>query len=295
MGFKEVEGSPGFVSPQQRRWYFGQQSPSSGEPKTNTGNRWSDIIAAARESTRVQPSIQPEELVVAINNSVDPPLTPSEEERVRKLINPEREKRLVELPEKTPKSERTPEILELIESEWARIQQQRKEQEEKKVPSKAVPIEKVKDKTTTEMGTGTDLTIPAFGQPGLYMTGSHISQKNYIHEQYPEIEDSDYWRAFQQTVQLLRSGVEFSRVKEVIDEEYPTVNVDTILKAAKGFLKKGSKDSYVDGRVYAEQFTDPTEAAAAYADLLWQEADNAFLKGFVVDLPREAKRLISKM
>ena len=290
--YKIITAAPGFKSPGQRRWYFANQGQETGTSKPKTGNRWSDIIATAREATKLQPHITPEELVVAVSNTVDPPLTPSEEERIRKLVSPERSKRLVELPEKTEKDERTPETLELIESEWARIQQQNKEQEEKKLPNKAVPIEKVKN---TQAGTSVDLSLPAFGQPGLYMTGSHISQDKYIHEQFPEIENADYWRAFQQAVQLLISQVEPSRVKEVIDEEYPTVEVDTVLKAAKGFLKKGSKDLFVEGRLYAEQFTDPISVAAAYADLTWQEADEAFLRGFRTDLSNDAKRLIRKM
>ena len=116
-----------FKSPRSRKWYFATQNPNEpGAPAGEKPNRWSDIIEAAREATRVQPGITSEELVGAVNNNLDVTLTPSEEDRVRKLVETGREKSFVGAPEHVPKKEMTPEITEILEQEWARIEEDKR-------------------------------------------------------------------------------------------------------------------------------------------------------------------------
>jgi len=299
---KSAYGAPGFRSPSSRRWYFATHpQPGKGTDKARgTSDRWASIIEAARDAVRVQPNMTGEELIVAVGNSVDPPLTPSEEERVTNLVMPGREKRLVEAPEKTPKEERTPETLELIEAEWSRIQQERKEKEEKAKPSKPIPVEHVKvpKETLTEVKID---DVPPFIQPGMpYLNASKTaakSQREYVIDKCPELAGADYWRAFQQAVQMLRSGLADSDIKEVVENEYPCIEPDIVMKASKGYMKLGSKDSYVDGRLCAQKLVkeakDMKAITATYMDLIWQGADRGFLKGFQADLPSNIIRLLS--
>jgi len=143
--------------------------------------------------------------------------------------------------------------------------------------------EKVMDETNQ------GLSVPLFAQPGLYMFGSSLLQK------YPELRGADYWRAFQQALQLLRSNVDEDRILEVIESEYPTVDNSLVMKAAKSFLREGSM--YIEGRLYGETFKDDTipKIAAIYSDLIWQGASEEFVFGFKDGLPRKASLFISNM
>jgi hypothetical protein len=287
-----ILAKPGFSSPSQRKWYFSQQNKPATGTNTPKPDRWSEIVAAAREAIKSQPKTSPDELIVAVSNSIDTPLTPSEEERVRKLINPEKQNKTI-LPEQFPVSERTPEIYELLEQEWGKIQDKKRdkkeEEVEKQLPNKSIPLNKLDN-----MGTSVDLGVAPFAQPGLYMMGS---KKIDFLEKYPELEEADYFRAFQQAAQLLRSDVEDAHVKEIIEEEYPVIDVDIVMKAAKGFLKEGSKDPYVLGREYGRELKeeDKETLASVYADMIWKEVPMDFLEGFTSDLTKEAKRYLCKI
>ena len=278
-----------FSSPSQRKFYFANQESSDGAGEKKKEDRWSTIIEAAKDAIRTQSEITGEELIGAVNNALDVTLTPSEEERIRKLVSPERNKRVVSLPEDVSKEEKTPEILELIDQEWARIQEEKRKEKEKKqeqpLPKRSTPPQKG--------------LIPPFIQPGIPGRGANYmdkSQKEYFIEEFPEIADADHWRAFQETLQLVRSGIEDSIVKDTIAEEYPEVDQDEILKAAKGFMKKGEKDPYVDGRLYVESMIredDSNESLVAkYVNLSWQELPKFYLKGFKDGMPIAAQRLI---
>jgi hypothetical protein len=287
-----ILAKPGFSSPNQRKWYFSQQNKPATGTNPQKSDRWSEIVAAAREAIKSQPKTSPDELIVAVSNSIDTPLTPSEEERVRKLINPEKQNKTI-LPEQFPVSERTPEIYELLEQEWGKIQDKKRdkkeEEVEKQLPNKSIPLNKLDN-----MGTSVDLGVAPFAQPGLYMMGS---KKIDFLEKYPELEEADYFRAFQQAAQLLRSDVEDAHVKEIIEEEYPVIDVDIVMKAAKGFLKEGSKDPYVLGREYGRELKeeDKETLASVYADMIWKEVPMDFLEGFTSDLTKEAKRYLCKI
>ena len=280
----------GFSSPSQRKWYFSQQNKPATGTNPQKPDRWSEIVAAAREAIKSQPKTTPDELIVAVSNSIDTPLTPSEEERVRKLINPEKQDKTIS-PEQYPVSERTPEIYELLEQEWSKIQEKKQdkkqEEVEKQLPNKSIPLNKLDN-----MGTSVDLGVAPFAQPGLYMMGS---KKIDFLEKYPELEEADYFRAFQQAFQLLRSDVEDSHVKEIIEEEYPVIDVDIVMKAAKGFLKEGSR--YVEGREYGYELKeeDKESLATIYADMVWKEVPMDFLQGFADTFSKEAKRYINKI
>lgn len=279
-----------FKSPRSRKWYFATQNPNEpGAPVGEKHNRWGDIIEAARDATRVQPGITGEELIGAVNNNLDVTLTPSEEDRVRKLVETGRQQSFVGAPEHVPKKERTPEILEILEQEWSRIEEEKKIKKER-AKEKAKPAP-----------TSVDLNVPAVGAPGMYMFGGKNMKdsKKYFLDEYPCIADADHWRAFQQAVQLLRSYVEDSDVKEEIAEEYPEVDVEEILKAAKGFAKEGSKDPYVIGREAAEQLASEAinkpVIVARYADMVWKQVNPIYLKGFKDGLPNDILRLVNNV
>jgi hypothetical protein len=84
-------------------------------------------------------------------------------------------------------------------------------------------------------------------------------------------------------------------VKEIIEEEYPVIDVDIVMKAAKGFLKEGSR--YVEGREYGYELKeeDKESLAAIYADMVWKEVPMDFLQGFADTFSKEAKRYINKI
>lgn len=284
-----IEREEAFTSPRSRKWYFATHKPTApGTTMEKRPNRWGDIIAAARDATRVQPGITGEELIGAVNNSLNVTLTPSEEDRVRKLVETGRQKSFVGPPERVPKEEKTPEISEIIEQEWARLQEEKEKE-----------MEKQKEKAKAPKSV--NLSVPALGQPGMYMTGSSKmrSQESYLLDKYPCMSDADHWRAFQQAVQLVRSWVEDADIKDEITEEYPEVDALEILKAAKGFVKEGSKDPYVNGREYAEQLTggkvDKAAVVATYADMVWQQGNSLYLKGFKAGLPGDVLRSVNRV
>jgi len=253
----QVYGVPQFKSPAQRRWFFAThpgEAPKkpAGEGKP-TGERWREIMQAARNAVRVQPEITGAELISAINGSIDPDLTEPEEKRVQDLVSPERRKRLVAPPERVPKEERTPEIVELIEQEWSRIEREREKTKEKK--EEMEPAKGPGRRPQRSPGKG---MVPPFIQPGIPYVGAaregYMSARDYFYCQHSDIADADHWRAFLQATTLIRSEVEDKDIRCTIESEYPEVDPDEVLKAAKGFVKKGFRDPYVEGRALSLRF-----------------------------------------
>lgn len=296
----EVYGAPPFKSPAQRRWFFathpegtpgGKEDKGKGEPggkeDKGKGDRWPEIMQAARDAVKSQPEMTGDELISAVNGAVEPDLTDAEEERVHELVSPERTKKLVGPPERTPREERTPEIEELIEQEWARIQEERKEEKEKKLeqqPPKEPP-KGPQNRPKSSPGKG---MIPPFLAPGIPHRGakdkdSYLSKKDFFCKKYCDMADAAHWRAFVQAVTLIRSGHD-ECVKEIIEGEYPGVDVDMVLKAAKDFLQKGSKDPYIDGGTLAvrlvKQGSSSEFISTVYQNLQRGGVGQEYLGGF---------------
>lgn len=292
----EVYGAPQFKSPAQRRWFFAthpEGTPGGKEDKgkepggakeKGKGDRWSEIMQAARDSVKSQPKMTGDELIIAINGAVEPDLTESEENRVRELVSPERTKKLVGPPERTPREERTPEIEELIGQEWARIQEERKVEKEKKEERQA-PEKGPQNRPKSSPGKG---MVPPFVQPGIPHRGAekegYLSQKDFFCKKYCDIADAVHWRAFVQAVTLVRSGIEDSCIKETIENEYPRVDVDMVLKAAKDFIKQGEKDPYISGGTLAmrliRQGSSNKFISTVYQNLRRGGIGQEYLKGF---------------
>jgi len=285
----EVHGAPQFKSPAQRRWYFATQKGDEGKVPESKGKRWQEILQQAKDALAAQPDITGPELVGLVD--MDPPLSPSEQERVEKLVSPERARRLVRAPEAVPKEERTPETEELVTERWPKREREREEKKEKEL----VPKPKKRTKRT-QLGPS---QIPFVSQPGMpYVGAEKAPQKAYFLDKCPEIADGDNWRAFQQAVQLVRSDVEDGDVKATLCAEYPEVDPQEILQAAKGYLRQAKKDPYVDGRVYADslvrQGMSVAALAAEYSSLQWQEVDPRFIQGFQGGLPFDVLRVIRR-
>lgn len=289
----QVCGAPSFKSPAQRKWFFANQQRGSeeGGPVESKGHRWQDVLQQAKDAVASQPEITGPELSGVID--VSPPLTPKEEERVQKLVSPERTKKLVKSPRAIPIEKRTPKTEELITEEWPAIQKEKEEKQEREL-LRAKPK---RDKPTqTKLGPS---RIAPFSPPGTpYLSASKGTQKQYFLDKCPEIADGDNWRAFQQAIQLSRSGVDDGDVKVTLCNEYPEVDPQEILQAAKGYIKEGSKDPYVHGRIHIQELLRKgsvvSALAAEYSDLQWQDANSRFLKGFQKGLPFEALRLIRR-
>jgi len=275
-----VYGAPQFKSPAQRRWYFAtQKDRGTARPAEPKGARWKKIMEQAKEYLKNMPKATGEELVGAID--IDPSLTSSEEKRVRELVSPERRKKLVKPPKAVPKEEVTPETEELKRELWPEEQEEKERRPPRKRPSPGPS------------------NISPLAQPGMPYVGAskYVPQKQYFLSKCPDIADGDHWRAFQQAVTLTRSGVEDGEVKEIIGEEYPEVTPEEILKAAKGYIREGSKDPYVDGRLQAQVLmrrgSSPQALAVEYSEMQWREFDPRFIKGFREGLPEEAVILIN--
>lgn len=283
----QVYGAPQFKSPAQRRWFFATHPETApkkpaGEGKP-TGDRWQEIIQAARNAVRVQPEITGTELISAINGSIEPDLTGQEETRVQELVSPERQKQLVAPPERVPKEERTPEIVELIEQEWSRIEKERGEAKERKKemePAKG-PGRKPQRSPGKEM-------VPPFVQPGIPYRGAakkgYMSARDYFYCQYSDIADASHWRAFLQATTLIRSEAEDKEIRCTLESEYPDVEVEEVLKAAKGFVKKGFKDPYVEGRALALRFIRQGSSSefitSVYRNMERGKVNPLYLSGF---------------
>ena len=273
-----VYGAPAFISPSQRRWFFATHPEYRREPKKGkpAGERWRDIMEAARTALQFNPNMTGDELVVAINNAVEPELSEPEEGRVEKLVGPERMHRLVAPPEEIPVEERTPEVKELIEREWERIQEEREKEKEEE---KAVPKKAPKPTSTKGM-------VPAFIQPGIPHMGRkyYRDKTEYFESEFPEIADGDHWRAFLEAVALVRGGTGESEVKSTISETYPEVDTKAVLEAVGRFIKEGAKNAYVDGRMLSEKLVREGSTseflAATYSDLQWAGVNSEFLYGF---------------
>ena len=240
-------GAPQFRSPAQRRWWFATHPRGELEEPESKGSsskdRWADIMGAARSSLRGQPHLTGDELTTIINTIVEPDLTESEAERVRRLVSPERKQRLVAPPEKIPLELRTPETEELIERERPRIEEEREREKERRKERSRPPV-KVKKPT------GVDLAIPPLAQPGIPAMGAakrgYANGRDFFLCHFPDA-SADQWRAFAQAMVLMRSGVDIKDVSKVLSDEYPEVCADEILKAAKDFVKSGRYDPYIRG------------------------------------------------
>lgn len=290
---EQVCGAPAFKSPAQRKWYFAtqQRGDAEGGPVESKGHRWQDVLQQAKDAIALQPEITGPELAGMID--VSPPLTPKEEERVQKLVSPERLKRLVKSPRAVPIEERTPETEELVTEEWPDIQREKEEKKEKEL----LRSKRKRNKPMqTKLGPS---QIPPFSPPGMpYVGASKGTQKQYFLDKCPKIADGDNWRAFQHAVRLSRSGVDDGDVKVTLCDEYPEVDPQEILQAAKGYIKEGSKDPYVHGRTQVQELVREGSVvpalAAEYSNLQWQDVDPRFLQGFREGLPFEALRLIRR-
>jgi len=283
----QIYGAPQFKSPAQRRWFFATHPGAApGKPAEEgkpTGDRWPEIMQAARDAVRVQPEITGEELISAINSAIEPDLTEAEGGRVRELVSPERRKRLVAPPERVPKEERTPEIVELIEQEWSRIEKEREKTKERK--EEMEPAKGPGRKPQRSPGKG---MVPPFVQPGIPYVGAakagHMSARDYFYCQHSDIADADHWRAFLQATTLIRSEVKDKEIRCTIESEYPEVDSDEVLKAAKGFVKKGFKDPYVEGRALATRFIRQGSSsefiASVYHTMERGKVNPLYLSGF---------------
>lgn len=283
----EVYGAPQFKSPAQRRWFFAThpEGEPGGAKEKSKGDRWPEIMQAARDSVKGQPEMTGDELIIAVNGVVEPDLSDSEEDRVRELVSPERAKKLVGPPERTPREERTPEIEELIEHEWARIQQEMKEQKEKK-EERQQPPKGPQNRPKSSPGKG---MVPPFLAPGIPHRGAadkdgYLSKKDFFCKKYCDMADAAHWRAFVQAVTLVRGGHDDSCVKEIIEGEYPRVNIDMVLKAAKDFIKRGSGDPYISGGTLAMRLVKQGSAikfiSNVYHNLQRGGVGQEYLEGF---------------
>jgi len=285
----EVYGAPQFKSPAQRRWFFAthpEGEPGGKEEKgKGKGDRWPEIMQAARGAVKDQPTMTGDELIIVINGVVEPDLTESEADRVRELVSPARTKRLVGPPERTPREERTPEIEELIDREWSRIQEERREEKEKK-KERPQPQKGPQNRPKSSPGKG---MIPPFLAPGIPYRGAadkdkYLSKKDFFCKKYCDMADAAHWRAFVQAVPLLRGGHEDSCIREILEAEYPGVDIDMVLKAAKDFVKSGSKDPYISGGTLAMRFIKQGSSrgwiSSVYRNLQRGGVGSEYLKGF---------------
>jgi hypothetical protein len=295
----ETYGASPFKSPAQRRWFFATQPQKDKAPGKGkgSGDRWKEVMQAARDAVKGQPQMTGVELILAINGIVDPDLTESEEGRVRELVSPERGKKLVSPPEKTPGEERTPEIMELIEQEWSRIQEESQTGKEKK--RERTPEKGPQNRPPYSPGKN---MVPPFGPVSMQHVGagkqSYLSKKDFFCKKYCDIADAAHWRAFIQTVVLVRGGEEDSGIKETIESEYPNVDVDMVLKAAKDFIKGGARDPYIGGGTLAMRLLRQGSAtkfvASTYQNLRKGGVDQGYLDGFRSCFSPKAQQILDQ-
>lgn len=283
---EEVYGASQFKSPAQRKWFFATHNDGkpSGKEDKGKGDRWQEIMQASRDAVKGQPQMTGNELISAVNGIVEPDLTDAEEERVHNLVSPEREKKLVGPPEKTPREERTPEIEELIEQEWVRIQEEREREKEKK--ESRPPPKGPQNRPPSSPGKGMVTPFPAPGIPhrGAADKDGYLSKKDFFCKKYCDMADAAHWRAFVQAVTLVRSGQDDPRIKEIIGDEYPNVDIDLVLKAAKDFVKRGAKDPYIGGGTLAirlvKQGSSNKFISTIYQNMQRGGVDQGYLEGF---------------
>ena len=235
----------------------------SKEPKEPKEDRWPEIREKAKDLVKSQPDMVGDELTNALDSSMDTDLSELETDRAKELVSPERRKKLVGPPERTPKDERTPETSEIIDQKWPEIQEKR-------------ILEKEKKKERTPPGKA------LFGPQAVKK--SYADPQSFLAEEYPELAGGDGFRAFLEAAALLRSGCDDRCVADTVDAEYAGIDANTVLSAAKAFIKGGKSDPYINGGILArklvKQAATKERVKTVLSHLLAAQMNEHYIDGF---------------
>ncbi len=259
---------------------FDVKEPKEPKPKKQKKeDRWPEITDKAKDLVRNQPKMLGDELASALSGDLDEDLSQIEKEKVEKLVAPDRGKKLVGPVERIPKDERTPEIDELIDQEWSRIQEDQEKEKEKKLertdPEKALYPKKPRRTPGSGM-------VPSIGPQAAKK--SYADPESFLCEEYSELADGDGFRAFLEALALLRGGNEDCCIKDTIGAEYAGIDADTVLSAAKAFIKGGKSDPYINGgtlaRKLVKQVATQERVKTVLSHLIMAQMDESYINGF---------------